>query len=66
MWVCLCRGVTSGTIARAVSEGATTVKAVTSVCGAGSDCTKCTPTILRLVNACRPTEPTDELQEHHR
>jgi bacterioferritin-associated ferredoxin len=66
MWVCLCRGVTSGTISRVVSEGATTVKAVTSACGAGSDCTKCAPTILRLVNAARSLAPTDQLQEHRR
>jgi bacterioferritin-associated ferredoxin len=63
MWVCLCRGVTSGTIARLVDEGARTVRAVTSACGAGSDCTKCRPTILRLVAATRPQAPAEDGQE---
>jgi len=64
MWVCLCRGVTSGTIARVVNEGARTVRDVTSACGAGSDCSKCRPTILRMV-ATAQQPPDRQLEEFH-
>ncbi|HUH70927.1 MAG TPA: (2Fe-2S)-binding protein [Mycobacterium sp.] len=38
MFVCLCNGVTSQTVAEAVAAGASTTKDVAQACGAGADC----------------------------
>lgn len=50
MWVCLCRAVNSRTVCEAIHEGgARSVKEIGAICGAGTDCNKCTLTIHRLL-----------------
>jgi bacterioferritin-associated ferredoxin len=49
MFVCLCRGVTAREVARAVKCGACTSKQVASMCGAGSDCGRCRPTVRSII-----------------
>jgi bacterioferritin-associated ferredoxin len=61
MWVCLCRGVSSGTIAEVVEGGARTVREVSQACGAATDCTKCTRTVRTLI--ARHTPGTDQEDE---
>ncbi|MGE5697805.1 MAG: bacterioferritin-associated ferredoxin [Candidatus Sericytochromatia bacterium] len=51
MYVCLCNGVTSQTVADAVAQGATTTKKVAQACGAGSDCGRCRRTIQAIIKA---------------
>ncbi|WP_099023773.1 (2Fe-2S)-binding protein [Mycolicibacterium palauense] len=54
MYVCLCRGVTSHTVADAVAAGATTSKEVAAACGAGSDCGRCRRSVRAIIeNAAR-------------
>jgi bacterioferritin-associated ferredoxin len=49
MYVCLCLGVTSETVSRAVAEGASTTKQVAEVCGAGSQCGRCRRTVRAII-----------------
>ena len=49
MFVCLCRGVTSQEVSSAVESGACTSKQVARVCGAGSDCGRCRPTVRAII-----------------
>jgi bacterioferritin-associated ferredoxin len=49
MYVCLCLGVTSETINRAVAAGATTSKQVAEACGAGSECGRCRRTVRAII-----------------
>jgi bacterioferritin-associated ferredoxin len=49
MYVCLCLGVTSDTVSRAVAAGATTSKQVADVCGAGSQCGRCRRTVRAII-----------------
>ncbi|MFG1934845.1 bacterioferritin-associated ferredoxin [Mycobacterium sp. NPDC048908] len=51
MYVCLCLGVTSDTIGRAVAAGATTSKQVADACGAGSECGRCRRTVRAIIDA---------------
>lgn len=51
MYVCLCLGVTSDTISRAVAAGATTSKQVAESCGAGSECGRCRRTVRAIIAA---------------
>ncbi|HTI76071.1 MAG TPA: (2Fe-2S)-binding protein [Mycobacterium sp.] len=51
MYVCLCLGVTSDTINRAVTAGATTSKQVAEACGAGSECGRCRRTVRAIIDA---------------
>ncbi|HEY6649939.1 MAG TPA: (2Fe-2S)-binding protein [Mycobacterium sp.] len=51
MYVCLCLGVTSDTISRAVAAGATTSKQVADACGAGSECGRCRRTVRAIIAA---------------
>ncbi len=41
MIVCLCKGVSTSTVQRAISEGADSVEKIGRSCGAGSDCGSC-------------------------
>ena len=43
MYVCICRAVTERRIARAVAEGATTLKDLRERTGLGTGCGKCVP-----------------------
>jgi len=43
MYVCVCKAVTEKRIARAVDEGATTLKDLREATGLGTGCGKCVP-----------------------
>ncbi|MBD0321833.1 MAG: (2Fe-2S)-binding protein [Aldersonia sp.] len=49
MYVCLCHGITSHTVADAVSCGATTSREVATACGAGLDCGRCKRTVRAII-----------------
>ncbi len=51
MYVCLCVGVTSHTVADAVAAGALTSKQVAEACGAGSQCGRCRRTVRAIIAA---------------
>ncbi|HYQ35798.1 MAG TPA: (2Fe-2S)-binding protein [Mycobacterium sp.] len=51
MWVCLCNGVTSQTVADAVAAGASTTKDVALACGAGADCGRCRRTVQAILRS---------------
>jgi bacterioferritin-associated ferredoxin len=53
MYVCLCVGVTTQSVADAVATGATTSKQVASACGAGSECGRCRRTVRAIIDAKR-------------
>jgi bacterioferritin-associated ferredoxin len=57
MFVCLCNGVTSQTVADAVAAGASTTKQVAKACGAGSECGRCRHTVRAIIEAAAGTEP---------
>ena len=54
MFVCLCTGATSKTVADAVACGASTCKEVTRACGAGSDCGRCLRTVREIITSSEP------------
>jgi bacterioferritin-associated ferredoxin len=54
MFVCLCNGVTSQTVAEAVAAGASTTKDVARVCGAGADCGRCRRTVQAILQSSAP------------
>ncbi len=54
MFVCLCNGVTSHTIAEAVAAGASTTNDVAQACGAGADCGRCRRTVQALLRSSDP------------
>jgi bacterioferritin-associated ferredoxin len=54
MYVCLCLGVTSGTVQQAIDEGARSTKQVASTCGAGSVCGRCRHTVRAMLDAAVP------------
>ena len=49
MFVCLCNGVTSQTVADAVAAGASTTKDVAQACGAGAECGRCRRTVRAIL-----------------
>jgi bacterioferritin-associated ferredoxin len=60
MFVCLCNGVTSHTVAEVIANGAKTTNDVAQACGAGADCGRCrrtVQTILRSASGNRTTNP---------
>ena len=54
MWVCLCNGVNSQTVAEAVAAGASTTKDVAQACGAGADCGRCRRTVQAILRSSTP------------
>jgi bacterioferritin-associated ferredoxin len=54
MFVCLCNGVTSQTVAEAVAAGASTTNDVSRACGAGADCGRCRRTIQAFLRSATP------------
>ena len=56
MFVCLCMGVTSHDVDKAVANGACTSKQIAEACGAGGDCGRCRRT-LRAMIAAQPAVP---------
>ncbi|MCV7232948.1 (2Fe-2S)-binding protein [Mycobacterium branderi] len=53
MYVCLCTGATTKTIAEAVIAGASTSKEVARECGAGSECGRCRRTVRAIIASAR-------------
>ena len=51
MFVCLCNGVTSQTVADVVAAGASTTKEVAQACGAGADCGRCRRTVRAMIRS---------------
>ena len=49
MYVCLCNGVTSQTVADVVAKGASTTKKVAEACGAGAECGRCRHTVRAII-----------------
>lgn len=56
MYVCLCNGVTSKTVAEAVAQGASTTNQVAKACGAGADCGRCRRTVQAIIKSV-PVSP---------
>jgi bacterioferritin-associated ferredoxin len=56
MIVCLCRRVSDRTIRAAIREGAQTEERVAEMCGAGTCCGGCVPTISELIDDERAGE----------
>jgi bacterioferritin-associated ferredoxin len=54
MFVCLCNGVTSQTVAESVAAGASTTKEVAQACGAGADCGRCRRTVQAMLRSSTP------------
>jgi bacterioferritin-associated ferredoxin len=54
MFVCLCNGITSQTVAEAVEAGASTTKDVSQACGAGADCGRCRRTVQAILRSSTP------------
>jgi bacterioferritin-associated ferredoxin len=50
MIVCLCKGVSCGTVRQVIGEGAMTVEEVGRACGAGTDCGGCQGAIEDLID----------------
>jgi bacterioferritin-associated ferredoxin len=51
MWVCLCNGVNSQTVAEAIAAGASTTKGVAQACGAGAECGRCRRTVQAMLRS---------------
>ena len=49
MYICICKAVTERRIARAVGEGATTLKDLRERTGLGTNCGKCVPQAYQLL-----------------
>ncbi|MET0698249.1 MAG: (2Fe-2S)-binding protein [Mycobacterium sp.] len=60
MYVCLCMGVTSHTVAQAVAAGATTSKQVAQMCGAGSECGRCRRSVRAIIESTARTGVTPD------
>lgn len=56
MIVCLCKGVSSHTVRDVIEDGADSVEAVGSACGAGTDCGGCTGQIEDMVEEVHGSE----------
>ena len=57
MYICLCLGVTTGTVQQAIDAGARSTKQVAEACGAGSVCGRCNHTIRTMIEAAAPDPP---------
>lgn len=51
MYVCLCHGVTDRQIERAIDDGATTMKQLSTELKVGSQCGKCCQTTKKVLNS---------------
>ncbi|OBI41512.1 (2Fe-2S)-binding protein [Mycobacterium kyorinense] len=56
MYVCLCVGATSQTVADVVACGASTSKEVAAACGAGADCGRCRHNLRAIIEAAAQLE----------
>ena len=62
MYICLCRAVTRKTIEAAIERGADSVEEIGQRCGAGTECGKCQPLIVRLIRLRREAECREALE----
>jgi bacterioferritin-associated ferredoxin len=53
MYVCLCNGVTSQTVADVIAKGACTTKEIAETCGAGAECGRCRHTVRAIIASAR-------------
>ena len=60
MYICLCLGVTTGTVQQAIDAGARSTKQVAEACGAGSVCGRCGHTIRTMIEAAAPDPPASK------
>jgi bacterioferritin-associated ferredoxin len=51
VFVCLCNGITSQTVAEAIAHGALTTKEIARACGAGAECGRCRRTLRAILSA---------------
>jgi bacterioferritin-associated ferredoxin len=56
MYVCLCTGATTHSVADAVANGACTSRQVAAACGAGADCGRCRLNVRAIIAAIAKTE----------
>jgi bacterioferritin-associated ferredoxin len=54
MILCLCQGVSEGTVRAAIGSGAETLDDIASTCTAGGDCGACHEMLLDLLADARP------------
>ncbi|TPG36606.1 (2Fe-2S)-binding protein [Mycolicibacterium hodleri] len=54
MYVCLCRAVTSQTVADVIAAGASTSQQIAEACGAGAECGRCRRSVRTMITAARP------------
>ncbi len=59
MVVCLCRGLSDGTIEAVIASGASSVDDLAKACGAGVDCRACCPLLAALVDRSREVDYSD-------
>ena len=52
MYVCICKAVSQGTLSQAIAKGATTLDAIGTATGAGTDCGSCRKTLARELTRC--------------
>jgi bacterioferritin-associated ferredoxin len=57
MYLCLCRAVTSKTVAEVIAAGASTSKQVAEACEAGADCGRCRRSVRTMIDARQPRKP---------
>ncbi len=63
MIVCLCKGVSCGTVRQAIGEGARSVEEVGRVCGAGTDCGGCQGAIEDILDGESPSVSSCERRQ---
>ena len=56
MIVCLCEGVSDGTIRQAISNGCQSVQAIENACGAGTCCRTCEKDLARILTETRTSK----------
>jgi bacterioferritin-associated ferredoxin len=57
MIVCICAGVSTREIERALRRGASTREEIAKFCGAGTSCGRCHPWLDSLLSACESERP---------
>jgi bacterioferritin-associated ferredoxin len=62
VYVCLCVGVTSHTVADAVAAGASTSNEVAKMCGAGSECGRCRRSVRAIIDGATREPVLDRVE----
>ena len=58
MIVCLCKGVTEGTVRKLVRQGAASLHEVGLACSAGACCGACRETLVQILRSEKPAQAT--------